>query len=74
MKAQLALSNSTRAQGIMATVEGTLKGAVPGMEFTPYLYGSIPYMVWVDGVGLVVSYGKDAYYDYVNSSDTIPRR
>ena len=40
-------------------IEGFVKALIPGMDFTPYLYGTLPYQMGSDAGNIIVNFFRD---------------
>ena len=53
------LQNSAPLQYGVGFMEGFVKALIPGMDFTPYLYGTPSYQMGSDAGNIIVNLFKD---------------
>ena len=73
MTTYIDLGNNIGLQKAAGITEGILKGFVSGTEFSPYLYESLPYMVYSDATCIGIYVGKEVYYNHYRSSKATPK-
>lgn len=55
----IVLQNSVPLQYGVGFMEGFVKALIPGMDFTPYLYGTPAYQVGSDAGNIIVNFFRD---------------
>ena len=53
------LQNSVHLQYGVGFIEGLVKALIPGMDYTPYLYGSPSYQMGSDAGNIIVNFFRD---------------
>ena len=53
------LQNCVPLQYGVGFIEGFVKALIPGMDFTPYLYGTLPYQMGSDAGNIIVNFFRD---------------